>query len=163
MMDPPLPGSRLSCQGASGRCRSTRAEKQKRSARSGLARYTAVYDLISGWIAFVMGTRSFWIPVIASLIVTPIALFLGVGSAGAGHGDYRLAMMLFPYTMLSTFIFDSITIPFIVLAIIQFPLYGMALGYANQRGRIWRVTILLSVVHGLAWLAMSSLASTNFS
>jgi len=97
-----------------------------------------------------------------SLFLTPIALLLGVGSGGAGHGDYRLAMMLFPYTMLSTFVFDSITVPSIVLAIIQFPLYGIALGYANQRGRFVRVAIFLSIVHGLAWLAMSSLAKRNF-
>ena len=100
---------------------------------------------------------------IVSLVLTPIALLLGVGSGGAGHGDYRLAMMLFPYTMLSTVVFDSITVPFIVLAIIQWPLYGAALGYANQRGRFVRVVILLGVVHGLAWLAMSSLATRNFS
>lgn len=110
-----------------------------------------------------MRTRSFWIPVIVSLVVTPIALLLGVGSAGAGHGDYRLAMMLFPYTMLSTAVFDSITVPFIALAIIQFPLYGVVLGYANQKGRFGWVTILLGVVHGLSWLAMSSLVTTNSS
>jgi ABC-type sulfate transport system permease subunit len=71
--------------------------------------------------------------------------------------------MLFPYTMLSTAIFDSITVPFIALAIIQFPLYGVALGYANQKGRFGWVAILLGVVHGLAWLVMSSLATRNFS
>jgi hypothetical protein len=101
--------------------------------------------------------------VIVALVLTPILLLLGVGSAGAGHGDYRLAMMLFPYTMLSTAVFDSITVPFIALAIIQFPLYGVALGYANQKGRFGWVAILLGVVHGLAWLAMSSLATRNFS
>lgn len=100
---------------------------------------------------------------IVSLVLTPFLLLLGVGSGGAGHGDYRLAMMLFPYTMLSTAIFDSITVPFIALAIIQFPLYGVALGYANQRGRFGWVAILLGVVHGLAWLAMSSVATRNFS
>ena len=83
---------------------------------------------------------------IVSLVLTPFLLLLGVGSGGAGHGDYRLAMMLFPYTMLSTFVFDSITVPFIVLAIIQFPLYGVTLGYANQRGRFGWVAILLAIV-----------------
>jgi hypothetical protein len=85
-----------------------------------------------------------------------------LGSAGGGHGDYRLAMMLFPYTMLSALIFDSITVPFIALAIIQFPLYGVAPGYANQKERFGWVAILLGVVHGLAWIAMSSLANRNF-
>jgi hypothetical protein len=111
----------------------------------------------------VMKTQSFLIPVIVSLILTPIALLLGVGSAGAGHGDYRLAMLLFPYTMLSTAVFDSITFPFIVLAIIQFPLYGIALGYANQRGRFGLFAILVGVVHGLAWVGTRSLTSINFS
>lgn len=100
---------------------------------------------------------------IASLIVTPIALLLGVGSAGAGHGDYRLAMILFPYTLLSTSVFDSITPPFIILAIIQFPIYGVALGYANEKRRLLSMSIVLCVVHGIALAAMLLVANENFS
>jgi len=100
---------------------------------------------------------------IALLIVTPIALLLGVGSAGAGHGDYRLAMILFPCTLLSTAVFDSITPPFIILAIIQFPLYGVALGYANEKGRLVSMAILLGIVHGIALMAMFLVANENFS
>jgi hypothetical protein len=111
----------------------------------------------------VMRSRRFWIPMIASLIVTPIALLLGVGSAGAGHGDYRLAMILFPYTLLSTAVFDSITLPFIILAIIQFPLYGIVLAYANEKGRFVSMSILLCVVHGIALTAMFLVANQNFS
>jgi hypothetical protein len=100
---------------------------------------------------------------IASLIVTPIALLLGVGSAGAGHGDYRLAMILFPYTLLSTSVFGSITPPFIILAIIQFPIYGVALGYATEKGRLLSMSIVLCVVHGIALAAMFLVANENFS
>ena len=100
---------------------------------------------------------------IASLIVTPIALLLGVGSAGAGHGDYHLAMILFPYTLLSTALFDSITPPFVILAVIQFPLYGFVLGYANEKGRLVSTAILLCVVHGIALTAMLLLANRNLS
>jgi hypothetical protein len=110
-----------------------------------------------------MRSRKFWVPLIVSLIVTPIALLLGVASAGAGHGDYRLAMILFPYTLLSAVIFDSITTPFIILAIIQFPLYGIALGYANKKGRLAAMSILLCVVHGVASTAMLLVANENFS
>ena len=99
---------------------------------------------------------------IVSLIVTPLALLLGIGSAGAGHGDYRLAMILFPYTMLSAAIFNSITNPFIILAIIQFPLYGIALGHANEKGRLSSVSILICVVHGVASTAMLLVASKYF-
>lgn len=109
-----------------------------------------------------MASRKFWIPLIASFIVTPIALLLGVGSGGAGHGDYRLAMILFPYTMLSTTIFDSITPPFILLAIIQFPLYGVILGRASEKGRFVSICILLCVVHCLALTAMFLVASKDF-
>lgn len=110
-----------------------------------------------------MRSRKFWTPVIASLVVTPIALLLGLGSAGAGHGDYRLAMVLFPYTLLSTAIFDSITTPFIIVAIIQFPFYGLALGHANENGRLVSMSIVLCVVHGVASTVMLLLANENFS
>jgi hypothetical protein len=103
------------------------------------------------------------VPIIASLIVTPIALLLGVASAGAGHGDYHLAMFLFPYTLLSTALFDSITPPFIILAIIQFPIYGVVLGYANERGRLLSMWIVLGVVHGIVLAAMFVIGNENFS
>lgn len=109
-----------------------------------------------------MRTRKFWIPLIASLIVTPVALLLGVGSAGAGHGDYRLAMLLFPYTLLSAALFDSITPLFILLAIIQFPLYGVALGYANEKGRLVPVAILLCLAHVAAVAAVFLVAGKSF-
>ena len=101
-----------------------------------------------------MKTRKFWIPVIVSIIATPLALLLGLASAGVGHGSYRAAMVLFPYTMLSATVFDSITIPFIILALVQFPLYGVALGYANERGRTTSVAILLVVLHSVAVAAL---------
>jgi hypothetical protein len=110
-----------------------------------------------------MKTRKFWKPVIASVIVAPIALFLGIASGGVGHGDYLAAMILFPYTMLSAAVFDSITLPFIILAIIQFPLYGGALGYANEKDRLGWMIALLCIVHGIAVAAMFLVANKDFS
>ena len=92
-----------------------------------------------------MRRPEFWTPLIVALVVTPPALLLGIGSAGAGHGDYFWAKILFPYTMLSTVLFESITVPFLVLAIVQFPLYGLSLGYAKGKRRLaGRAAVLLS-------------------
>lgn len=110
-----------------------------------------------------MRSRKFWLPLTVALIVTPVALLLGLGSAGAGHGDYRLAMILFPYTLLSTTVFDSITPSFIILAIVQFPLYGIVLGYANEKGRPGSMLLVLCVLHGLALTVMFLVANENFS
>ena len=86
-----------------------------------------------------------------------MALILAIGSAGVGHGDYFWAMILFPYTMLSALVFDEITPPFILLAIIQFPLYGIMLAFAAERNRFLLSAIGLAVVHTLAVALMLSL------
>ena len=64
------------------------------------------------------------IGLVLGVLITPVALLLGVASGGAGHGDYFIAKLLFPFTMLSTMFVGSITSPFILLAFVQFPIYG---------------------------------------
>ena len=104
-----------------------------------------------------MKTKKFWTPIIASLAVTPVVLILSIGSAGVGHGDYFWAMIFFPYTMPSALVFDEITVPFIVLAILQFPLYGMMLAFAAERRSFLLSAIGLAVVHILAVALMLAL------
>ena len=111
----------------------------------------------------VMRTRRFWVPVVCSLVVTPIALLLGVASGGAGHGNYFAAMLLFPYTMLSAAAFDSIYLPFVLLAVVQFPAYGIVFGRANETGRIVRVAVILVAAHAVAVVAVLLFASEKFS
>ena len=104
-----------------------------------------------------------WWPVIVSLVVTPVALLLGIGSGGGGHGDYFWAKILFPYTILSAFLFGSITAPFVLLAIAQFPLYGIGLAYANGKAQFARLAGILLIVHMVAVVAILLLADKNFS
>lgn len=104
-----------------------------------------------------------WVPIIAALILTPVALLLGIGSAGAGHGDYFWAKVLFPYTMLSAFLFGSITVPFILLAVAQFPLYGAGLGYARGGRQFALLAAALLLLHATAAAAVFSLAGEDFS
>src|ERR1051326_330702 len=108
-----------------------------------------------------MKINAFWKPIIASLIATPICLFLGLASAGAGHGDYILATILFPYSILLIFAFGLMLPPFITvtLAIIQFPTYGIILGFAKEKKQIRSWAVLLLAVHVLAVIAGFSLRS----
>ena len=110
-----------------------------------------------------MRVSRFWKPVLVSILLTPIFLFLGVVSAGAGHGNYLLAKILFPFTMLSTVAFNSITIPSMVFAVIQFPLYGVILGVSGERGRFRKIAALLAVTHALAVGICLLAVSDNFS
>ena len=43
---------------------------------------------------------------------------------GGGHGWYEPAMALFPFGMIGTIWQDTITPPFVIMGIIQYPLYG---------------------------------------
>jgi hypothetical protein len=115
------------------------------------------------YIASLMKSSKFWIPLVVSLFLTPVFLFLGLVSGGAGHGEYVLARILFPFTMLSTRIFGSIVTPFIVLAIIQFPLYGLVLGTANVRRKMLVFSAGLVVLHSLSAALCFFVVGENFS
>jgi hypothetical protein len=94
-----------------------------------------------------MKSRRFWIPVAVFFGLTPFFLFLGLVSAGVGEGKYFLAKMLFPFTMLSTVPFHSIRRPFILLAVVQYPLYGLLVGIANLKRTLLICGFALAIIH----------------
>jgi hypothetical protein len=77
------------------------------------------------------------------IVVTPIALSFAMRSAGAGHGNYLAARVLFPSSMLTTHLFEEITVPAIALACIQFPVYGCVIGAGFKTGsrKLWPITV----------------------
>jgi hypothetical protein len=99
-----------------------------------------------------------WI-IVSSLLAEIAACLVAVALAGAGHGTYYAAKCLFPYTMISTGLFGSITLPFVVLACVQYLAYGAILSLANTRGRLASAAIGVLVVHiaaaGVAFAASS--------
>jgi hypothetical protein len=72
---------------------------------------------------------------LGACILTPFAVISALVEAGAGHGSYFVAKLFFPYTMLSTHLFEIITTPFILLALVQFPFYGLLLAYGAWKQR----------------------------
>ena len=110
-----------------------------------------------------MKTFRFWKPVLISLLATPFFLFLGIASAGSGDGSYFLAKILFPFAMLSTVVSGSITDPSILLAIVQFPLYGVAFGVANIIGKLLPLAVGLLLLHAIVVALCFLLINENFS
>ena len=107
-----------------------------------------------------MRNFEFWKWIFLSLIATPFALLLALSSGGAGHGDYILAAILFPYTLLSTAVNETITSAFVVVAVVQFPLYGVILALAGERRSF--VAVALVCVHIAAVVLCFFLASDSF-
>ena len=79
-------------------------------------------------------------------------------AAGGGHGSYVPAIVCFPFAMLLSIQVGAITLPFLALALAQFPFYGAVLAWAGLRlrpGRVWLVLVPLHVATALATLALA--------
>lgn len=57
-------------------------------------------------------------------LLTPLLLTMAVFAMGAGHGTYIPAMGLFPFGMLGIIWQDTISLPFIIISVLQYPMYG---------------------------------------
>ena len=97
---------------------------------------------------------------IGGILIAPIALFLAVVSGGAGHGHYVAARLCFPFTMASTYVFETITVPFIILAFVQYPIYGLLIGRAIKEKKARPVAWTLGVLH-LALVAVLFVAPSQ--
>jgi hypothetical protein len=94
------------------------------------------------------------IGLLCGIAVALVALWMSVGSAGAGHGEYIAARVWFPFTMASTYLFSAITVPFIVLAIAQFPTYGWLAGrVVSQATPMWTLWVI-GCVHAVLILLL---------
>lgn len=92
-------------------------------------------------------------PIITSLFLTAIFLAVAAVSGGVGHGSYTLAIVLFPYAAIAVVVLDHFfnsIIPMILIATLQFPLYGtlISIGRGRVSGRI--LVIALLALHAAA-------------
>ena len=107
------------------------------------------------WPVRSMKSARFWVPVIASLLATPVLLLLVIGSAGVGHNKTEPVWphVLYPFPLLAIKLLGDNGLPLVLLLwAAQYPLYGVALGLAAKRGWGLAAATLLAllVVHGLA-------------
>jgi len=104
----------------------------------------------------------FWFPVALFLGLTPFLLVLGLASWAGGEGNYFFTKLFFPFTMLSTIPFHSISWAFIVLGVVQYPLYGLLIGVANLKRKLLIWGLALAIVHSLSVIACLVLVNKPF-
>ncbi|HEV8592855.1 MAG TPA: hypothetical protein VGQ55_12190 [Pyrinomonadaceae bacterium] len=103
---------------------------------------------------------------VTGLLISTVAMLLAFLSAGAGDGNYALARLLFPYSMLLTLITgDHITGPLLAGALAQFPSYGLILGVASLLGKValWITLAAIVIIHLSSAAACFSGLLPNFS
>lgn len=81
------------------------------------------------------------------ILLTPVLLFIVVFLAGGGHGWYEPAIVLFPFGLISILFFRSIELPFIILAILQYPIYGLLIDTIGIRKSIKWTVISIALIH----------------
>lgn len=98
--------------------------------------------------------RGGWRGVRIGLLFTGPAILVAIMSAGAGHGSYVTARVLFPYAMLVSQFEGSIGPTAMGIGLLQFPLYGALIGraVAKQTTR----SFLVTTAHLVATLACFS-------
>ena len=100
--------------------------------------------------------------VIGTIITCP-AIYAAIISGGMGHGHYTAARALFPVPMLLTLWTNNhIGDLSIVLAFIQFPLYGVLVGATSSHNTIVTSGLILAV-HLMAAFVCFSGYIPNFS
>jgi hypothetical protein len=99
---------------------------------------------------------------LAFIAVTPVLLLVVVFTAGAGHGTYYAAKILFPYTMATTAFTTGIREPFVAVGIVQYPLYGVLLDCARYVGRFKPALLALAGVHFVAIVLAFLISDPSF-
>lgn len=84
-------------------------------------------------------------------ICTPVLIILVGFMTGGGHGYYEPMIFVFPFASILFVWFDTINIGFIILAIIQYPVYGLLIDLYSKR---YKKTILFIIIlHGVTAIA----------
>ena len=80
-------------------------------------------------------------------LLTPVLLILAIFLMGGGHGWYGPAILLFPFGFIGILYSRSIELHFILLAILQYPLYGLLIDLIRNRKRLKWTLISIVTIH----------------
>jgi hypothetical protein len=78
-----------------------------------------------------------------TLLLALLTPFLSIGVVflmGGGHGYYGPGIVLFPAGLISFSLVGRLEIPFIILAVLQFPAYGLIIDKSNNKHKaLWLI------------------------
>lgn len=80
------------------------------------------------------------------LLTIPL-LFIAVLFMGGGHGTYIPAIGLFPFGLIGSLFYDRITTAFVIIAFLQYPVYGFIIDKAIQKRKGKIVLPLIVLLH----------------
>jgi len=80
-------------------------------------------------------------------LLTPLLLFVAVLLMGSGHGWFEPAMFLFPLGTINTIWQNHLSLPFGVIALFQFPIYGFIIDKSRQHQKTTSVTLTILILH----------------
>ncbi|MBX2930730.1 MAG: hypothetical protein KF781_02145 [Chitinophagaceae bacterium] len=87
---------------------------------------------------------------------------MAIFAMGAGHGTYIPAMGLFPFGMLGVLLQDKISLPFIIIAILQYPMYGFIVDKANSSRQLRLSLLIVLLTHILLATLIIELTNENW-
>jgi hypothetical protein len=83
-------------------------------------------------------------------------MLVGAAAAGSGAANYVPAIVLFPFALLTVGALDLHYAYLMVLALLQFPIYGTVLGLGAQKHCFGLTLLGVLFAHGGAvWLVLS--------
>ena len=91
--------------------------------------------------------RAVGLGALVGLAVSVPTILACIFAAGAGHGTYGPAIVCCPYTMLLALPLRTIAGLPTIVAVLQFPAYGIGVGWSLAKPRAWLIWLALTAVH----------------
>ena len=97
-------------------------------------------------------------PFLFSLLITPVALLIGLSDFGPEGPQWWIGFAIFPYSgilFVLSYVFRNEALFFLMLgvALIQFPGYGLVLSLMADRRLWWRVVMASHLIAALVFVA----------
>lgn len=93
------------------------------------------------------------------LILTPIFLVISILLGGNGHGYFFPIFVLFPMATFTCIWMTKLTVVNLILAIFQFPAYGIIVDKTSNKKR---TTLSIFIIHVLLTLLILKFANENW-